>query len=140
MAENPSGTPLDESRGAVPAALLVAAALAAMQGLALLGLAVAELASFNAERLEMGATTAIFFGVFGGVLMASAVGLVRLRSWGRGPVLFAQFVQLGLAWNLRDSDGWMVGLAVLMAVLAVVCLACMVQKSTIAALEDREIA
>lgn len=131
--------PADDSAhpDAPPTPLRVAAAVAAVEGVALVALMVAELASLNSSRLEMGTSTAFFFGAYGAGLIACAWALVRMRSWGRGPVLFAQFVQLGLAWNFRDGMWW---LSAVLAVLAVVALVCLVQRASIEALEGRRTA
>ncbi len=121
---------------AVPRTLRIAATIAGVQGLVMVGLGVAELVSLDAARLEMGASTTFFFAAGGVGLLACAWALARLRTWGRGPVLLAQLVQLGLAWNLRSSQfGW---LAVLMALVAVVGLVCLVQRQSIEALDSRD--
>jgi hypothetical protein len=131
-------SPSDDSANGVsaPLPLKVAAAIALVQGVVLVGLAVAETASLDVSRLEMGTTTAFFFAAYGLGLLACAWALVRRRTWGRGPVLLAQFVQLGLAWNFRDGMLW---LSAVLAVAALVALVCLVQRDSIAALEQREI-
>lgn len=121
----------------VPTPLKVAAGIVVLQALWMIGLTIAELASLNPARLEMGTTTSLFFGAAGIGLLMCAWALLKLRAWGRGPVLLAQLVQLGLAWNLRDGD--FVWVAVLMAVVAAVALVCLVNKQSIAALEGREL-
>lgn len=116
-----------------PAPLLVAASLAAVEGglLALYG--VLELLSLDGRRLTMGLTTGVFFLLYGSAMLACGWGLARARSWGRGPVLFAQLVQLGLAWNLRGGDT--VPVAVALAVFAVLVLAGLLCPASVAALE-----
>jgi hypothetical protein len=132
--DSPASTPeAGADRTVSPTSLKVVAGIAALQGLLMVGLAVAELASFNSARFEMGVTTALFFAAAGVALLVCARGLWQARPWGRGPVLFAQLVQLGLAWNLRD--GQFLWLAVVMAVVALVAIGCLVQKQSIAALE-----
>ena len=128
----PSDT--SERPSETPTALRVAAAVAAVEGLALVALMVAELAHLNSSRLEMGTTTAFFFGAYGIGLLACSYGLATMRTWGRGPVLFAQFIQLGLAWNFRDGMLW---LSAVLAVLAIVALVSLVQRDSIEALERR---
>ncbi|MGN0065191.1 MAG: hypothetical protein ACI379_13215 [Nocardioides sp.] len=129
--------PAPAEAAVVPTPLKVAAGIVVLQSLWMIGLTVAELVNLNSARLEMGTTTAFFFGAAGVGLLACAWGLLHLRTWGRGPVLLAQLVQLGLAWNLRDGD--FVWVAVLMAVVALVALGCLVHKQSISALEGREI-
>ena len=125
------------TRTAPPVPLRVVVAVVVVQGLVMVGLAAAELASFNSARLEMGVTTTLFFAAAGVVLWGCAWALWHLRTWGRGPVLVAQLVQLGLAWNLRD--GQFLWLAVLMALVAAVALVCLLHKQSIAALEGRAV-
>ncbi len=116
-----------------PAPLLVAASLAAVEGALLLLYGVLELLAVTGGRVVMGLTTGVFFLLFGGGLLLCAWALSRLQAWGRGPVLFAQLVQLGLAWNLRGGDT--VAIAVALAVSAGVVLAGLLHPGSVAALD-----
>ncbi len=129
-----AGSETPELPSVAPMTLRVAGVVAGIEGLALVALMVAELAHLNSSRLEMGTSTAFFFGAYGLGLLACAYALFTVRSWGRGPVLFAQFVQLGLAWNFRDG---MLALSILLAALAITALVCLVQRDSIEALERR---
>ena len=71
--------------------------------LVLLLLAALETASVDSERLSLGVSTAIFFALTGAAVLGCAWGLLRLASWARGPLLLAQLIALGLAWNLKDA-------------------------------------
>ena len=106
----------DPSRDPRPAPLVVAASLgststiylseaslAGLEGLVLLLLAALETASVDSERLSLGVSTAIFFALTGAAVLGCAWGLLRLASWARGPLLLAQLIALGLAWNLKDA-------------------------------------
>ena len=77
-------------------------------------------------------STAIFFVVYGALLVLCALALTRQQGWARGPVLLTQLIQLGLAWNLRDT----VLIAVVLVVSALVVLAGMLHPASIAALAD----
>lgn len=79
----------------------------------LLLLAVLETGNLSVARLTMGLTTAVFFAVYGGGLLICAWQLTRRASWARSPVVLAQLIQLGLAWNFRGGETtWIaVGLA-----------------------------
>ncbi len=116
-----------------PAPLLVAASLAAIEGVLLLIYGVLELISVAGDRLIMGLTTAAFFLIYGAAMLACSWGLSRARSWGRGPVLLAQLVQLGLAWNLRGGDT--TPAAVALAVSAGLVLAGLVYPASLEALD-----
>ena len=115
-----------------PAPLTVAASLVAIQGGLLLVFAVLELASVSSDRISLAVSTAIFFVIYGVVLVLCARALTRRQGWARGPVLITQLIQLGLAWNLRD----IVLVAVLLVVAALIVLAGMLHPASIAALAD----
>lgn len=99
----------------------IAAALVGVEALALLAYAAAEAASVSAGRAALGVSTAVFFCLCGLGLGLAARGLLRREAWSRGPVVFSQLVQLGVAWNLRGTQFWPVALA--LATVAAVVLA-----------------
>lgn len=110
-----------------PGPLRLAAALAALQGLALLGLAVAEALSVVPDRVVLGVTTALFFAGYGALLLAAARALLRGESWGRGPVLATAVIELGVAWWLRPVS-WPAAAAV--AVVAVLVVAALLHPAS----------
>ena len=116
-----------------PAPLLVAAGLVAGQGAVLVVLGVLEAASTRAERLALGLTTSLFFLGFGALLLVCAWSLRGRRSWARAPVLFAQLVELGLAWSFRSSETVLIPIG--LAVLALVVLVGVLHPASIAALD-----
>jgi hypothetical protein len=97
-------TPADVPRGpdttSPPPPLLVAASLAAVEAFVLAALGTLELANLRSIRLTMGITTAAFFLAAAAGLGWCAWSLWKVRRWARGPVVMAQLIQLGLAWNL----------------------------------------
>ena len=115
-----------------PPPLTVAASLVVLQGGCLVAFGVLELANLTSERLEMGVSTAIFFIAYGVALVACAWGLTRQQGWTRGPVLITQLIQLGLAWNLRDTSL----VAVALAVTAGVVIAGILHPATLKVLQD----
>jgi hypothetical protein len=115
-----------------PPPLTVAASLVVLQGFVLVAFAVLELANVTSERMSMGVSTAVFFLVYGVALVGCAWGLTRREGWTRGPVLITQLIQLGLAWNLRDTPL----VAGALAVTAAVVLAGMLHPATLRALLD----
>lgn len=125
------------STGTAPLPLRIAAGVVALEASALLVLAVLELAVINTARLTMGLTTALFFAAAGVALGVCGWALWRGRRWGRGPVLTAQLVQLGLAWNLRGGETTMVSL-VLVAASAVVVVGVLHRASMSRLNEDPE--
>ncbi len=114
-----------------PPPLTVAVSVAVVQALVLLSLAVLELANVASERVELGVSTAFFFGAYGAVLLAAGAALWRRHGWARGPVLITQLIFLGLAWSLRDH----VAVAVVLAICAGIVLAGMLHPDTLEALD-----
>jgi hypothetical protein len=121
------------SRYGAPAPLVTAAALTFVEGLLTVLYGVGEAVHITSARLVMGLTTSVFFVGYGAAMMLCAWGVNRLRTWARGPVLLAQLIWLGLAWNFRHGDT--LPLAIGLAVPAVVVLVGMLLPSSVDALE-----
>jgi hypothetical protein len=111
----------------------VSAGLTFVQGLLTLIYGIGEAVALDSDRLVLGLTTAVFFLGYGGGLIACAWGLNTVRAWARGPVLLAQLIWLGLAWNFRLGDT--LPIAVVLAVVAVLVLAGLLHPRSIDALE-----
>ncbi len=133
MSDPAASTPPPGNAHGAPAPLVVAAALAGVEGLLLLVFGVTEMASLDSDRLTMGVTVSVFFVGFGALLLLSAWGLSRVQPWARGPVLIAQLIQLGLAWNFRS--GSTLPIAIGLALVAVLTLAGLLHPRSIEALE-----
>lgn len=114
----------------------MAASLVFLQGLFTMLFGVSEAVHVSSGRVVMGATTALFFVAYGVALGWCAWGMYSLRSWSRGPVLLAQLIWLGLAWNLRDSS--IEAVAIAGAVAAFVVLAGMLHPRSVQALNREE--
>jgi hypothetical protein len=114
-----------------PSTVTVAVVLVATEALTLIVLALLELTSLHLGRLTMGVTTAVFFLGYAAALLLCAYGLLRLVSWARSPIVLAQLIQLGLAWNWRDTPA----VAVPLAVAALGILGAIFAPASIAALE-----
>lgn len=117
-----------------PPPLVVAAALTALEALILAALGVLELANLRAIRLTMGLTTSVFFLGAAVALAWCAWSLWKVRRWARGPVVMAELIVLGLAWNLRGGETTVV--AVALAVVALVAIGGLLHPATTALLED----
>lgn len=124
----------DTTRTGAPAPLVVAASLAAVEGLVLVMLGVLELASWDADRAAMNVTTTAFFLGFGAVLLWCAWALHRGQSWARAPIVMFQLIQLGVAWSFRGDPTTLV--AVALAVVAVVVVAGVLHPDSIEHLAD----
>ena len=90
--------------------------------------------NLDSDRLAMGMTTALFFLAYGGGLLRCAWGLNTIRPWARGPVLLAQLIWLGLAWNFRERATLPVAIG--LAVTAALVLAGLLHPRSIDALES----
>jgi hypothetical protein len=117
-----------------PLTLTIAAVLVGLEGLALVVLAVLEIASLSVGRVTMGVTTAVFFLVYAAALLLCGYGLLRLVSWARSPVVLAQLLQLGLAWSWRETPA----VAAPLAVVAIAALIAVLAPPSMAALEPHE--
>ena len=117
-----------------PAPLVVAASLAVVEGLVIGVYGLLELFSVTPGRVTMGVTTAVFFVAYGALLVFCGWQLTRRAAWARGPVLLAQLIQLGLAWNFRDGDTLPVAIG--LALVSVVVLAGLFHPASMRALDQ----
>jgi hypothetical protein len=116
-----------------PAPLTTAASLVAVEGMLIVLLAAAELVSLSSGRLTMGLTTAAFFAAYGAGLVWCAWAITRRVTWARGPILLAQLIQLGLAWNFWGGETTVI--SVVIGVVAVVVLLGMLHPASLDVLE-----
>lgn len=82
----------------------------------------------------MGLSTAVFLLLYGGALLLVARGLYRMSTWSRGAAIFAQLIQLGVAWSFWGGSTSTV--SVVLAVAAVAVLVALFQKASMEALAD----
>jgi len=123
----------DTQAFAAPPPLVVAASLAAVEGLVIGGYGVLELVSLSSGRVMMGVTTAMFFAAFAAGLLFCAWQLTRGMPWARSPLVLTQLIQLGLAWNFRD--GGTLPVAIGLALVAAVVLAGLFHPASMRALD-----
>ena len=112
---------------------MAAAGLVLVEGVLLLLFGITEVATLDSERLTMGVTVSVFFIGYGALLLLCSWGLCRGRVWARGPVLLAQLVQLGLAWNFKSGGTWPVSVG--LALVSVLVLAGLLHPRSVEALE-----
>jgi hypothetical protein len=127
------GSPTPSARGGASAPLLTAAGLTLVEGILTVMFGITEAFHVTSQRVVMGLTTSLFFVAYGAAMVLCAWGLRRLHTWARGPVLLAQLIWLGLAWNFREGET--LPLAIALAVPAVVVLVGMLVPSSVDALE-----
>jgi hypothetical protein len=125
--------PTDSSPN-VPRPLKIAAAIVALEGLVVAILGIGEAITIDTSRLVLGLTTAVFLLMYGAGLVLVGRGLYRTASWSRGPAVFAQLIQLCLAWSFwGGSTRWV---SVLLALAGVGVLVGVFQKASMNALAD----
>ena len=117
-----------------PAPLGAAAARAAVEGVLVLGFGVLEAASLHADRAAMGVTTSLFFALLGLLLVTCAWYVARGRAWARSPIVVAQLMALGLAWNFWG--GGTTWISVVLAVIGLVVLGGLLHPASVEALGD----
>jgi hypothetical protein len=122
------------ARRSVPAPLVVATSLAAVEGAMLVLYGVVELAAVEGAKAVMGVSTALFFLVYGVGLVFCAWKTHRLQSWARSPVVMAQLIQLGVAWSFWGGSS--TPAAVALALVALVVLVGIFHPDSLAALSD----
>jgi hypothetical protein len=118
-----------------PFPLLVAAGLVLLQAVVLVVCAVLALANLGGVA-GLGVSSAIFFLVCAAALALCAWGLIQRQSWARAPIVLAELIELGLAWDARHDSAW---LSIVLAVLAVVGLVSIFHPASMQALSpDQE--
>lgn len=97
-----------------PKPLVIAAATTAAEGLVFLIYALLEILRTDESRVLMGATTSIFFLLYGAGLVVCAWRLSRTEAWPRSPVVLAQLIHLGLAWSFWGPETQWVSLCLVL--------------------------
>ncbi|MCD9199144.1 hypothetical protein [Aeromicrobium wangtongii] len=102
--------------------LVTAAVIVSLEGLAFAVLAALELFSVSSDRVSLGIVTTLFLAIIAAGLLWAAWRLVAGDAWARSPLVFAQLIQLGLAWNFRGDAAWISAAIALPAVAVLACL------------------
>ncbi|MGW5423052.1 hypothetical protein [Streptomyces sp. NPDC003943] len=132
-----SSTERDTEQGARPGRLTAAAVVAGVEGLALtaggLYMLVTSLIHRTGDLTSalMGGVTLVALGL---IPLAAARGLLRRRSWSRGPAVITQILALPVAWQLLQANSVMIPAGIALAVLAVTGLVLLVNPATTEAL------
>ncbi|WP_345962404.1 hypothetical protein ABDE16_12110 [Streptomyces sp. BRB040] len=133
-------SPAAEEAEPRPVRVTAAAAIAALEGLALVvggaWMLVEGLTGHPDDR-----TAAVTGGVTLIVLallpLLAARGLLRLRGWSRGPAVITQIVSLPVAYNMAGADGLAVPAGVVLGVAALTALYLLINPETTLALGIR---
>lgn len=113
--------------------LLTVAVIVSVEALVFAVLAILELLNVSSERVGMGVGVTLFLVVIAAGLLWAAWRLAQAEAWARSPLIFAQLIQLGLAWNFRGDPAW---LAPAIAAPAIVVLVCLLVPPVTHALSD----
>ncbi|MEV5429919.1 hypothetical protein [Streptomyces sp. NPDC052701] len=129
-----------DTAGPRPRRLTYAAALAALEGLALVvggaWMLVLGLTGEPDDRQQAvtGGVTVIVLAL---LPLLAARGLLARRSWSRGPAVITQILALPVAYNLLQADSVAVPAGIVIAVVAVTALVLLVNPETTRALGIR---
>jgi hypothetical protein len=130
----------EEEAGPRPRRLTYAAALAALEGLALVVGGVwmlVEGITGNPDDRRSAVTAGITLVVLALLPLLAARGLLARRSWSRGPAVITQIMALPVAYNLLQADSVAVPAGVVIAVVAVAALVLLINPATTQALGIR---
>ncbi|MFE9093752.1 hypothetical protein [Streptomyces sp. NPDC007264] len=123
-----------------PARLTAAAALAGLEGLALVvggvWMCVLGLTGSPDDRGQA-VTGGITLVVLALLPLLAARGLLRRRGWSRGPAVITQILALPVAYNLLQADSLAIPGGIALAVVAVAALVLLVNPATTQALGIR---
>ena len=125
-----------------PLPLMLAAILAGLQSLFLIGLAIEVFFDVSKENLRISSGVGLLLLLLGVGLGAAAIGIARSAHIARGPVIVAQLISLGLAWNLFKTDEELPGVeivGVVLVILAAIVLTALATPSARVALADRPV-
>jgi hypothetical protein len=136
--QNPTpDAPTAESR---PGRLTAAAALAALEGLALVAgggyMLVLGLAGDPDDR-QQAVTGGVTLIVLALLPLLAARGLLLRRGWSRGPAVITQIMALPVAYNLLQADSIAIPGGIALAVVAIAALVLLVNPATTRALGIR---
>ncbi|MER7484837.1 hypothetical protein ABTY20_02580 [Streptomyces sp. NPDC126497] len=133
-------TPAPDTTGPRPRRLTYAAALAALEGLAMVAvggwMAVLAVTGEPDDRRQAvtGGVTLIVLAL---LPLLAARGLFARRGWSRGPAVITQIIALPVAYNLLRSDSVAIPAGIALAVVAVTALVLLVNPETTRALDIR---
>ncbi|EMF54395.1 hypothetical protein [Streptomyces bottropensis] len=136
---SPEQTPTPDTSDAEPrpGRLTAAAALAALEGAALLvgGGAMLVLGlGGDSDDLSTGVTGGITLFALALLPLIAARGLLLRRSWSRGPAVITQIMALPVAYNLLRADSVAIWAGIVLAVVAVAALVLLINPATTQAL------
>ncbi|WP_434975013.1 hypothetical protein [Streptomyces collinus] len=132
-----AGDGTDGTAGARPRRLTYAAALSALEGIALLvgGVWILVLGlTGDPDDRQQAVTGGVTLAVLALLPLLAARGLLLRRGWSRGPAVITQIMALPVAYNLLKADSMAIPGGIALAVVAVASLVLLVNPATTRAL------
>lgn len=90
------------------------------QAAVLLVLIVEQCFAFSSERAGLAFSNIAVFGLWAALLIGCGLGLLRLNSVARAPLVAVQLLQLGVAWDFLRGQTVPIGIGIVVSVLVVV--------------------
>ncbi|MEU0050688.1 hypothetical protein ABZ299_17645 [Streptomyces sp. NPDC006184] len=138
--QNPAPDTAAEAAAATeprPRRLTYAAALAALEGAALVGgglWVLVRALTGDPDGRQQAVTLGITLVVLALLPLLAARGLLLRRGWSRGPAVITQLMALPVAYNLLQADSMAIPVGIVLAVVAVAALVLLVNSETTRAL------
>jgi hypothetical protein len=135
---SPEQTPTPSTSDPRPGRLTAAAALAALEGVALLvggGTMLVLGLTGDSDDMSTGVTGGITLVALALLPLIAARGLLLRRSWSRGPAVITQIMALPVAYNLLRADSVAIPAGIVLAVVAVAALVLLINPATTRALD-----
>jgi hypothetical protein len=137
--QNPTTAPAEAAAAEEPRPrrLTYAAALAALEGIALLAAGVwvcVEALTGSPDSRQQAVALGITLGVLALLPLLAARGLLRLRGWSRGPAVITQIMGLFCAYYLLQADSLAIPAGIVIAAMSIAALVLLVSPTTAQAL------
>ncbi|MEU9447939.1 hypothetical protein [Streptomyces sp. NPDC048277] len=137
MSDAPTAEKADVTDGPRPRRLTYAAALAGLEGLALVAGGVWMLVlglTGSPDDRGQAVTGGITVIVLALLPLLAARGLLLRKSWSRGPAVITQIMALPVAYNLLQADSVAIPVGIALAVVSIASLVLLVNSATTQAL------
>lgn len=133
--------PHHEPATRAPRTVLIAAAIAVIQSLAVIAVGIAlalrdirgvvnnSVVSDTSAAAHIGLGTAIFIFIVFGFVIAGSIGMIRGARWGRGAVVLVEFILAASAFQMMSGGALSLGLVTLASAATVLILVLLAKPS-----------